>query len=119
MQTLCETFPSGLTFRICRPTPQLKPIWTRPVRKVVNRLMGESGCSHISGLASERRFALPALMEIRTLSPHRSTGLTGAELQRRFGKRRSDRFAINVKNNLRNLRQVFYSRRVYAMASMR
>ena len=89
------------------------------MRKVVNRRMGESGCSHISGLESERRFALLALMEIRALSPHHSTGLKGAELQRRFGKRRSDRFAVNVKNNLRNLRQVFYYRRVYAAFSVR
>jgi hypothetical protein len=57
---------------------------------------------------SERRSALLALMEIRTLSPHHSTGLKGAEFQCRFGKRRSDRFAVNIKDNLRNLRQVFY-----------
>jgi hypothetical protein len=55
---------------------------------------------------------LLALMEIRALSPHHSIGLKGAESQRRFGKRRSDRFAVNVKINLRNLWQVFYSWRV-------
>jgi hypothetical protein len=37
---------------------------------------------------------LRALMEIRALSPHHSSGLKRAKLQRRFGKRRSDRFAI-------------------------
>jgi hypothetical protein len=60
--------------------------------------------------------ALLALMEIRALSPHHSTGLWAAELQRRFGKRRSDRFAINVKHNLRNLRQVFNPGVNYAAA---
>jgi hypothetical protein len=97
----------------------LKLIGTRPERKVVNRRMGDPVAVIYPGLASERRSALLALMEIRALSPHHSTGLKGAELQRRFGKRRSDRFAVNVKNNLRNLRQVFYSRCVYAAASVR
>jgi hypothetical protein len=48
-------------------------------------------------------------MEIRALSPHHSSGLQRAELQHRFGKRRSDRFVISVRNNLRNLWQAFFS----------
>ena len=51
------------------------------------------GCSHISGLLLGLHFGTPGPDGIRALSPRHSCGLMGLP-QLRFGKCRSDRFAI-------------------------